>query len=101
MISLIGPWHRSMGENLEEVEEFDRIMQSVAEGTYHPSHSAMETFPVKIINCYDITCVIICTVNHEYFVVKIFSDSLAYAKNKYVKILYAKLMIMRYRVIIC
>ena len=27
-------------ENLEEVEEFDRIMQSVAEGTYHPSHSA-------------------------------------------------------------
>ena len=47
MISLIGPWHRSMGENLEEVEEFDRIMQSVAEGTYHPSHSAMETFPVR------------------------------------------------------
>ena len=38
---------RSMGENLEEVEEFDRRMQSVAEGTYHPSHSAMETFPVR------------------------------------------------------
>ena len=35
-----------MGENLEEAEEFDRIMQSVAEGTYHPSNSAMETFPV-------------------------------------------------------
>jgi hypothetical protein len=42
-----------MGENLEEVEEFDRIMQSVAEGTYHPSHSAMETFPVS----YDVHCI--------------------------------------------
>ena len=49
MISLILAVHacRSMGENLEEVEEFDRRMQSVAEGTYHPSHSAMETFPVR------------------------------------------------------
>ena len=36
-----------MGENLEEAQEFDRRMQSVAEGTYHPSHSAMETFPVR------------------------------------------------------
>ena len=49
MTSLILAVHacRSMGENLEEVEEFDRRMQSVAEGTYHPSHSAMETFPVR------------------------------------------------------
>ena len=48
---------RSMGENLEEVEQFDRRMQSVAEGTYHPSHSAMETFPVRcdiVSLCYKI-----------------------------------------------
>ena len=88
-----GRWERS---NLEEVEEFDRIMQSVAEGTYHPSHSAMETFPVKIYT-YDmhvhvhvhITCIVIlctCTINREYFVVKIVSDSLAYAKIIHVKI---------------
>jgi hypothetical protein len=43
------------------VEEFDRIMQSVAEGTYHPSHSAMETFPVRY------TCTRnVCTVPYAY-----------------------------------
>ena len=38
------------------------------------------------------------TVNREYFIVKIFSDSLAYAKIKRAKI-YAQLTIMWYRVV--
>ena len=35
---------------MDEADEFDKIMQSVAEGTYHPtsSSSAMETFPVSL-----------------------------------------------------
>lgn len=35
-----------MGENMEEADEFDRVIQSVAEGNYHPS-TEMETFPVR------------------------------------------------------
>ena len=40
-------------ENMEEADEFDRVIQSVAEGNYHPS-AEMETFPVTNYNCWDI-----------------------------------------------
>lgn len=37
-----------MGDNMAEADEFDRVMQSVADGSYRPSPSAgMETFPVS------------------------------------------------------
>lgn len=37
--------YRSMGGDMSEASEFDRVMQSMSEGTYQSS-SAMETFPV-------------------------------------------------------
>ena len=37
---------RSMGGDMSEASEFDRVMQSMSEGTYSSS-SAMETFPVS------------------------------------------------------
>ena len=37
-----------MGEDMAEADEFDRVIQSVSEGSYRPSTSSgMETFPVS------------------------------------------------------
>ncbi len=46
-VTIVSPC-RSMGENMAEADEFDRVMQSVSEGSYRPSASAgMDTFPVR------------------------------------------------------
>ena len=36
-----------MGGDMSEASEFDRVMQSMSEGTYQATSSAMETFPVR------------------------------------------------------
>lgn len=60
-----------MGENMEEADEFDRVMQSVAEGTYHPSSSSspMETFPVSVLE------LLFCISLHSYYFLYLFDLS--------------------------
>ena len=41
-----------MGDNMAEADEFDRVIQSVSDGSYRPSPAAgMETFPAVSYSC--------------------------------------------------
>lgn len=63
-MTFLHSYHRTMGDNLEEAEELDRIVHNVAEGTYHPSKSAMETFPVS---CTLLQCACVCVADRREF----------------------------------